>query len=505
MVRGQTNPVPCIKKEEKFNIHNRFDIEVIDSITGEVKQNAFAENIVLNALWDRLLAPNTYFNFIHYGTGTGTLAATRTSLFTFLGAKTVSASPSYGEKTLTYDFVAGWVSSRKKIQIAPEEHVGSEFKEVGIGWSATASNLVTHALLKDMNGNPITIVKTNTDVINIYATVFVHFNPAGYNGVKINPSSYNEFVSIFLVGDMLIGQTPIPRMIVSPGGRIVAYLDGVSSNVYKEFPITPTYILAEKKIRITKRLGVGDTNWPIRLIGLNAWSGTPIIDCEVGGTWFAGTSITGEALGSGDGSKKAFKTKNGFIKPGAKVYVDGVEQLSGVSIVEGIPPNNTNFGGMFDFISVESGGSSIASNLYIHPEMSSHFSPNNYVVRNTYFNPYAQYGLRSVKHSGSHIYMSEDGVDWVQISSQTNYPPLVKTIPVEHRTKPYIRLVAVSGYNGQFLEWTADTLPEFDVNFTTAPATGAVVTIDYVTESIAKDTDHVFDFSMDIILGEKTD
>ena len=74
----------------KINIHNRFDIEVRDKNTGELKQKAVAYNIVLNQMYTRLCGGLSYFVNIHFGSGTGTLSAARTSLFTHLGTKTAA-------------------------------------------------------------------------------------------------------------------------------------------------------------------------------------------------------------------------------------------------------------------------------------------------------------------------------------------------------------------------------------------------------------------------------
>ena len=145
-------------------IHNRFDIEVKDVNTGKVRQKVVAYNIVLDALYSKLCAGSTYFVNIHFGTGTGTLDPTRTSLFTHLGTKTAVND--------AFSYAMPVSSGRKKIVLNPEEFVGSTITEVGIAYSSTAANLVTHAMLEDIEGNPISITKTATDLITIYATVF---------------------------------------------------------------------------------------------------------------------------------------------------------------------------------------------------------------------------------------------------------------------------------------------------------------------------------------------
>ncbi|MEG2001094.1 MAG: hypothetical protein RR053_06870, partial [Evtepia sp.] len=91
MVRGKTRPLPVSANEvvagtvdAKLNasIHNRFDIEVIDSRTGQVRQRAQAENIILDQMWANF---DYFFYDIQYGTGTGVPAATDKTLFSYLG------------------------------------------------------------------------------------------------------------------------------------------------------------------------------------------------------------------------------------------------------------------------------------------------------------------------------------------------------------------------------------------------------------------------------------
>ena len=125
--------------EQKVTIHNRFDLEVRDAKTGELKQKATGFNIVLDQMWTRLCGGSSYFVDIHFGTGGGTLSPSRTSLFTHLGTKTAA-----DEEQVKALPVSRW---KRKIVLNPEEFVGSTITEVGIAFGSTASNLVTHAKL----------------------------------------------------------------------------------------------------------------------------------------------------------------------------------------------------------------------------------------------------------------------------------------------------------------------------------------------------------------------
>ena len=140
--------------EIKANVglHNKFVIEVRDAETGELKQTATSYNIILDQMYTRLCGGSTYFVNIHFGTGTGTLSPSRTSLFTHLGTKAA-----VDEEQVKRIPNSSWT---RKIVINPEEFVGSTFREVGIAFGATSTNLVTHSLLRDSEGSPLEITIT---------------------------------------------------------------------------------------------------------------------------------------------------------------------------------------------------------------------------------------------------------------------------------------------------------------------------------------------------------
>src|SRR5574344_1769905 len=79
--------------KEKVLLHNKFDVKVVDSRTGEVKQTATAYNVITNYYFNsRLLNSPMYktsdlLTYIAVGTGAGTPAITDTALFTHLTRK----------------------------------------------------------------------------------------------------------------------------------------------------------------------------------------------------------------------------------------------------------------------------------------------------------------------------------------------------------------------------------------------------------------------------------
>ena len=149
----------------KSNIHNRFDIWKENVETGVKEQVGYAENIVLDAMWSRLCGGSTYFVNIHYGTGTGSLSTARTSLFSYLGTGAAATVETVRAIPTSY-----W---RRSITLGLTTANGNTLTEVGVAYGTGSTNLVTHAQIRDMNGNPIGIVKTDVDIITIYATVYI--------------------------------------------------------------------------------------------------------------------------------------------------------------------------------------------------------------------------------------------------------------------------------------------------------------------------------------------
>ena len=516
MIRGHKRPLERAIKEEavvRVNLHNRFDIEVIDAATGKVRQRAQAENCILNALWTRLLSPNTYFNYIHYGTGTGSPAAVDTSLFSFLGYLTPM------DTVYTNDAENNYFSCRKLGQLSETAAVGDTLSEVGIAYSTTSSTLVTHAMLKDMNGNTITIHKTDTDVVNIYATVFVHYDATYSNGdVVIMPYTFENYFWKYLCGTGEAAFTN-KRVIVTTGGtyRVTMTLNGsaltclgVSDNICKAYLASVTANVAAKTLTFNvPRLAVGDSNLGgLRAFmfcwGYTSYSGglgntktVPFLSVNVGPSWFPGTTITGEAIGTGDGITKDFATAFGYISS-ATIKVDGVEQASGVTVDMGEPLNYQNMGQYFIWLDKESSSSSGTAALSAPCPVSTGADMFDVAGTNVYYNPHYADGILSyIVGSNVAISVSDDLGTWVQISSTAG----TKTVAAEYRRYKYWKAVGTG--QGAWNTLIAQDLTGRNIHFDTAPEAGKAITANYTTASVAKDSNHVFDLSLSIVLGER--
>lgn len=450
--------------KQNINLHNRFDIEVRDAKTGELKQQAYAENIILDALWTELItSASAFFSAIHIGTGSGTLSAARTSLFTFLFGKAA------GTATYQEDYDNGWQSARRSIQISETEYVGSTFTEIGIAKSTTSTHLMTHAVLKDMNGNPVSILKTDTDIITFYATVYLRFTAAGWDSGKIKHTSRDNAL-LGTAQTMAVG---------------ASFYEGIDTlhlyaNAYAA-TATRTNDVANKKVTSYFRIPAASGNYNS---GINkAVSGS----LEM---WFAGMSnltgnaIVGEQIGTGDGSTKDFQTAFPMVKSGAVIKVDGVTQSSGVTVDTGKPKQNIT-----PFLRRVSGDAYI---LYTGNAVS--IAANSHEI---FENPYYQtIGLYSGTSNYVNLYCSDDMETWTQVT--------ISAIQEAYRYKRYWKVVATTTSNNMYLRDILSSDCLTNVHFDAAPSTGAVITIDYDSDVITKDANHVFDLTIVRQFGEYT-
>ena len=317
-----------MKPEISTKIHNRFDIVRTNIETGIEEQIAYAENIVLDTMWPRLISRATYFSHINYGTGSGVLNSTRTGLFTYLGTRAAV------DDLLTKEYpTASW---RRKIVINPEEEVGAVISEVGIAYGAANNNLVTHALIRDMNGDVITITKTSVDVFTIYATVYINFLTSDVK-LKICGLPNNNPLMNYLVGGTAFpscyfytGDCPQETQQVSNTlfGKTALGTSGV---------VTWTADNANKRMNSsTSRLGVSSSNGDVSEIGFGGSITTPIFRLTFPSTIYSGLNIVGENVGVGDGIRRSFRLNSMNIEEGNTVMKsDGVEVMNYVEKIEG--------------------------------------------------------------------------------------------------------------------------------------------------------------------------
>lgn len=487
----------------KVGIRNRFDIECRDTLTGKVSKY-HAHNIILNQMYTRLLAWDKYFTHIHFGTGVGTLDPARTQLFTPAGSKAVTSVSQ----------VRALPTSRwmQQIQIMENEFVGKELTEVGIGYDSQSTTLVTHAMIKDSEGHTISIVKTDTMVITIYATVFFELGELTdmYQGRLrwVMPLANNELLSYLMDTERYPTQyfrvSAVPDFATEggPEGCAPAY-HGTSSSI-----IPASWSTSGKKcLTPVRRFGINDGNGEIRCFGLGTGpaNGTLRGQLPIPGA-YTGYQIEKEPLGTGDGIKKGFNP----VWPNAQitaVYVDGdlvsandydlaptkkgtnffllrdVQLLEGsITNLRGLTDGNTG-GGNTDgtgTIGIDTGAVVSVGALKAYRRLS--------------ILTYTLYGCLNDDFSDANPVLIGTITSGGDVNKQIDFGPALY--------RYWKIIIAVDG-SGTITTYQLQLLSAADqITFHTAP-TGAI-TADYTVSYIPKDIDHVLDLQVGIQYGEQT-
>lgn len=163
---GRTRLIPNKKNEvnNQIKIHNKFDLVVKDTDTGEINKYT-AYNVILNSVKDKLFVNLGTIWAVHFGSDTTPADPTQTGLITEFGEANFRASSIDRVDTDT-------IAYRLEAYIGTTTFVGKKFAEVGIKCGRNA-NWFNRALFTDSNGNPITIDKTDTMEITIYCSVYI--------------------------------------------------------------------------------------------------------------------------------------------------------------------------------------------------------------------------------------------------------------------------------------------------------------------------------------------
>jgi len=489
-----------MKETLKANLHNRFDIEVRDAFTGELKQRAYAENIILDQAWATIISTaGSWFTKIYVGTGTGTLAATRNALFIPLTSKDVNTAVWGGAPK------DGYYSLRRSITLLETEFVGVILTELGVGNSI----LCTHAMLKDMNGNQVALTKTNVDIITIYATIYLKFAvPTPTDAISLIP--YKAGVNP--LADLLLGCTI---------GTQSHYYDGTISlplyiNVSTEDTHSPTTVVynaamtrtldvANKRISYYHRIPAASANvGGLRSLFLSSLSGsnnnffTHVI-ARLKDAVLTQAPVV-EQIGTGNGVLTAFATTFPFVKSGAVIKVDGT--VVSPTVLTGLPKVKNMKGHMYN-LGVDGNynllpGSNIAwdAGNDAYP-VGSNLDP--LVLENPF---YAAYGIDSIKVSYATLFTSDDMVTWTQVYT-TTAANSIYTVAADQKQKRYWKF-QMSGTT----PWTA---VEININafgalknviFAAAPAVGAAITAEYTPNVASKDVNHALDVNIVLQMGE---
>lgn len=320
-----------MKIQERAVLHNRFDVKVVDAVSGKVKQTAVGFNVITNYYFNSRLTGSPLskttdlFRYIAVGTGTGTPAVTDTALFSHLTRKAVTTLETVYEYPTSH--------TTKQIKLEATECNGSTITEVALEgyYSGTFSSyyyIMSHAMLQDSEGNQIAIAKTDTDVVYITATFYATCTPSGFGTNGIYPTAENNYLVRWLLTGSTDGYVRFSRFPLEyssdlstkyHGSRSYSFSDGIgnTTNYQYDLPVT-TFLDSECNNRLIKHLGVA---------GVGAFT---FPNHEV----FPPYQVNQIVIGEGNGETQEFNIKAPLIQAGtARVYLDGEELTEGTDFI----------------------------------------------------------------------------------------------------------------------------------------------------------------------------
>ena len=157
-----------------LKVYNVFEFELKNTVTGDVKRYK-SHNIVLDNFTRQMVISGSNFNIsaIPVGTGTGVISPTRTALFNQI------ISPGATRQAFSFDDDPAWARYTATLT---ETQGNGNLTEVGL---SAGSGLFTHSMITDAEGNPISIPKTNVDILTITATIYGSFEAVNTPGIKV--------------------------------------------------------------------------------------------------------------------------------------------------------------------------------------------------------------------------------------------------------------------------------------------------------------------------------
>ncbi len=487
-----------MKAKVGVNFHNRFDVVKNGEWVG------YAENIILDQMYSVICNFEGYWFYrIYFGTGTGIPTPDRTALFSPLGYKTAT----------TDNIVKAFPTSSftRKITLFPSEYVGRTITEVGIATSG--GRLLTHAMLKDSEGNPLSLTKTDLDVVEIYATVFTTINSgdvAGTYMTQINNRLLDYFTSNNEMSnpDFVLSSSPFRS---DHKGIFPFKSYSTSSN--------KTVDSLNRKTIFTKRVDITEIPPPIFQFGLD--------DICVRNVWtlptWAGQEFKDVTLGVGDGETLEFPFPQYPLldaSSNVEIKVDGnvvsnytlkntqspfTEHLSLLDLADSTYEH-------FDssVIAPINGVRAGVQNVGPNNKRTAYFKlldPTSIVGRTIESYMYGDWSFTWSAITNMEVSTSDDGENWTvlytgSVSNGAGYRSYTFTEPANYVRLAYWR--SGSDYDAR-IYWTR--LYPLDsekpvVVFDTPPAEGELVVAKYKISPMYKNENYVLDLTVELQFGE---
>lgn len=288
---------------------------------------------------------------IKLGNGSGTPETSDTDLFQPLWQKAKdSTSSSYHARTSESN--EEWIQLTNKYTFHADTTYVGTITECGL--YDTFRLLCTHALLLDAEGNPISIEKTDLDVLIIEVTIRLYFTEN--ESIKMIRADHTPFWTHLFSGEPQAclhytnnleilwsiqdslddNEMYLNNFSAGDAYEWNSYLSTAICNGKQDIPITTSRELTFD----TARLG---TDWPITgqhfIKGLRIMRSfiIPFPNTDI----FPAYNITGMDVGIGDGETTEFICPmNYFVKDTDKIYIDDILQTRGVDYIVESDNNN---------------------------------------------------------------------------------------------------------------------------------------------------------------------
>lgn len=366
-----------------ISLHNHFDLEVIDSRTGQKKSSAHAENVVTNSWYHEVFQGLSKTSTgssgigIALGSGTGTPAVTDKALFNFVfGGACSDVSGSYirpssntVEQLLDDNSkLIGYKATRVWVFPANSSYVGT-LTEIGLTRVYPNGTLRSHAMLKDAEGNEIAIKKTDLDILTVTVTFYLTVNMQWTNPIEhsakfiywladmfgiirtessaiyANASSYDyDFIRTISFVGCIAGSTQVDDKNSFHGPRAVlaGYLyPACNSSVLSYAESDNSCINGVTVSCNSARLGTeASNNWVINGLAYTIGQRGESYDIYYHPSLFLpfpnedvfpAIPLSDLQVGVGDGSTAEFAPAVPLFVDGSdKVYINGIEQVRGV-------------------------------------------------------------------------------------------------------------------------------------------------------------------------------
>ena len=313
--------------DASIKFKNKYRLQHIDTITGETLHDLEFHNVVLDQIIDTVkeIPVHSTGKFrIAIGDGSGTPSASDTQLFHEIKEfteLTVNCSKK-NNNTLLFSFSVTIPASASEVY---------DISEVGVCFYN--DTLVTHALILDSEGNPITVRKKDTDKIILNCELYITFESENIENFNIDAFVENSsIVGTFAMQYIFGAATSLEAQRVS-----TAYYDGTgygSQQRYINCPSTynlpkPSWVKDKNARTLTVNFGpsrLPEFSMPTYIRGITFGNlGTIKLPNEA---IFPRYKVSNIIVGIGDGETTKFKCPlNYFIQESETIRVGAEEKI----------------------------------------------------------------------------------------------------------------------------------------------------------------------------------